>query len=95
MILKPLTNHEWRGYTLDELQEQQIITDARIMMQKKALVKKVDSLKSNAAGDTAAMKKMSTVVTYIDYFMFAVSLFRKIIPYISRWRKNRKQSTTS
>lgn len=88
MILKPLTDRRWRGYSLDELQEQIVVNDVRIMMQKKALLEKVDGLKfkaSNAKASTA----FTTAYKYIDYIVLGITLLRKLIPFFSRFRKKK------
>lgn len=79
MILKPLTNRQWRGYSYDELQEQQALNETRIMLQKKALKEKISTLtgKKITASDKP-QTKFSKVFSYFEYVILGLNLFRKI-----------------
>lgn len=94
MILKPMTDRRWRGYTLDELQEQLVMTDVRIMMQKKKLKEKVSRIKPSFAtsgtdgdSDSGPLNKIMNIIGYVS---MGIGIIRKILPFIRKFRK--KQS---
>lgn len=87
MILKPLTDRNWKGYTLDQLQENLLLTDTRIMLRKKALQAGIKDIQETAAGGTDIPDTFSKVLRYLDYVALAVTLIRKIRPIIARFRK--------
>lgn len=77
-IVKPLTDHRWEGYTLDQLQEQMALTDARIMLQKKSLMKKAGNARMRHANFRTIAAQVGSLFTVADYVMMAVSLFRRL-----------------
>ena len=92
MILKPLTDHNWRGYTLEEIQEQSLINDYRIMAKKNAVRAKVSDLKGNSKVATT-VNAFSVLMSYIDYIKMGISLFGKVKTLISNYRKKHSGAT--
>lgn len=85
--MKPLTDRRWRGYTLDQLQAQRSINDARIMVQKIALKHEFDSLKTSRKRDTGIFNKVINALGYVDYAVLGISLARRVSSIISHFRK--------
>lgn len=83
MILKPMTDRRWRGYSFDELQDQILITDARIEVRKKKLAEKVGELRAS----TEQSQPVSGAIKAFRYIKTGVAAFRKIRMLISRFRK--------
>lgn len=83
MILKPLTDRRWNGYTLDEIQEQLALTDARIMMRKRALGR---TLKTAVSADaiTSATGPVAKISGLLNLIVAAVMLVRRVAPVVSR-----------
>lgn len=80
MILKPLTDTKWKGYTLDQLRENMAVTDARIMLQTEALKarfqkKKDDETTEHPDSQTGAITK---ILGLVDYVLLVVSIVRKV-----------------
>ena len=84
MILKPLTDHKWEGYTLEELQEQMLLNDVRIARQKRELVRKFKTEKKKEKADGGWL---SMVAPYLEYFAMAMAIFGKIRKIYQSFRK--------
>ena len=81
MILKPLTDHKWNGYNFDELQEQLVINQARIIMTRKSLDRKVSNIKETSIGDVAAdNSRFGRVVSLVELVVTGVAVFRRLKP---------------
>ena len=89
MILKPLTDHRWKGYTLDELQEKILITDTHIMLQKKAIRKNVESFKKESKNSKNGTDFFSKILGYIEYIVMAISFIRRLRPIFARFSKKK------
>lgn len=87
MIMKPLTDRRWQGYTLNELQAQKAINDARIMVQKLALEHQFNSLKTRRERGQGMFSRMLSALTYVDYAVLGVTLVRRIASIVSRFKK--------
>ena len=87
MIMKPLTDRRWQGYTLNELQEQKTINDARIMVQKLALEHQFQTLKTTRQREKGMFSRMLNALTYVDYAVLGVTLVRRIASIVSRFKK--------
>ncbi len=87
MIMKPLTDRKWKGYTLDELQHQRTINDARILVQKMALKHQIDRLQTTRKRDKGVFQKMLSALSYVDYAVLGITLARRVASIISRLRK--------
>ena len=88
MIYKPLTDRRWKGYTLDELQDQIMLNDVRIMVKKDAVRSAADNIK----GKTGAVKTagiLSVVLSYIDYIKMGIGLVGKVKSIIAQFRHNK------
>lgn len=89
MIIKPLTDRKWRGYTFEELQDQRILTDARITIQKNLLEDRFRALRPG--GNTGSTtRKVFSALGYLDYIMLGAALFRKIRPWLRFIRRKKK-----
>lgn len=88
-LMKPLTDRRWRGYTLDELQTQRSINDARIMVQKISLSHELASLRTGQSARRGIFKKMVGALGYVDYAVLGVMALRRISSIISRFRGRR------
>lgn len=83
MTLKHTTDKGWRGYNFDELQEQLILTDARIEVRKHKLAGRVKEfcVSSEEKGPIAGAMKV------YRYFQASKVYYRKIKSIIQRFRK--------
>ena len=88
MILKPLTDRRWKGYTLDEIQEQLVVNEARLMIQRQSLSKKIKLDEKSRAMNLKGT--FTNILGYVDYIMLGVSLLRRIISLVKK-RKNSSQ----
>lgn len=89
MIIRPLTDRKWRGYSFDELQDQRILNDARIAIQKSVLEDRFKALKPGGMAKEAS-KGIFAALGYMDYVMLAISVFRKIRPLLRLFRRKKK-----
>lgn len=88
MIMKPLTDRSRPGYTLDELQVQRSINDARIMVQKMVLQRRVAELRRPRTNEAhGVFGKMVNALGYVDYAVLVVTAVRRITSIVSRFRK--------
>lgn len=69
---------KWKGYTFDELEEQILLTDARIMAQKVALRNKVEWIKTGKFIPGLGGKLFSAL-SYADYAVVGITAIRKLI----------------
>lgn len=83
MILKPMTDRRWRGYSFEELQEQILINDARIEVRKHKLAERVNEIR-NTPEESGPV---SGIMKAYRYFMTAKTFLRKIKSIIQRFRK--------
>lgn len=90
MIIKPLTDHRWKGYTLDELQEQIVVNETMIMVQTQRLGKAAKKLKPGYSEDSNDNRLMTTIMNYANYLVMLIMLIRKIRPLIASLRKSKK-----
>ncbi len=80
----------WKGYTLDEIRYQRVLTLARIEMEK---VKLVSAYETALHGDklqkttTSIVGRMFGVLNYFDYGLIAYRLGRQVFKTIGRMRK--------
>ena len=87
--MKTLTDRTWRGYTLDELQNQRKINDEKISIQKSLLTNEIATLKAQRGAETGIFKKMVNGLSYLDYAVLGVSAFKRISSLISLFRKKK------
>lgn len=87
MIMKPLTDRKWKGYTLEELQHQRTVNDARILVQKMALKHRIDALQATRQRDKNVVQKMLSALNYVDYAVLGLTLARKVASILSHLRK--------
>lgn len=88
MIIKPLTDRKWRGYTLDQLQDERIVNDAKIEIQKSILENRFEYFKQ-LGGGKGAFKKVFSAMNYMDYIVLAFTIIKKLSP-IFRFFKKKK-----
>lgn len=71
----------WRGYTLDELRFQRVLSMTRLELQKESLAQQIDNLRNGRStdGSTGWMTRLLGAFNYIDYAVFALTLGRKIM----------------
>lgn len=89
MIIKPLTDRKWNGYTLEQLQDEKLLNDARIDIQKMRLKKKLQSFGNNVGGGKGVTKKIFSALDYVDYIVLGMVILRKLKPLLSIFRKKR------
>lgn len=79
---KNSSSREWKGYSFDELKEQQALNDARIMLQKMKLEDTLSSLRHPLAGRTngGVFRKMFSALGYMDYIVMGIALMRRLKP---------------
>lgn len=91
MMVKPLTDRKWRGYTFEQLQDERILNDARIAIQKSLIDENVKNLKSGFT-IKGTSKKILSVLGYTDYIMLGIAALRRLRPVFRflRRKKNKK-----
>lgn len=87
MIMKPLTERKWKGYTLDELQHQRTVNDARILVQKMALEHQINVMQTTRKRDKSIAQKILSALSYVDYAVLGITLARKVASIVSHLRK--------
>ena len=88
MIIKPLTDHRWKGYTLEELQEQIAVNEARIMLQTRRIESNAKDMKPSAnIAQNGYAGLFTTILTYAEYLVLGINMIRKIKPYLAALRK--------
>ena len=80
----------WRGYTLEEIRYQRVLTLARIEMEK---VKLMNAYQTAIHGDrahktpTGILGRMFGALNYFDYGLIAYRLGRQVFKTVGRLRK--------
>ncbi len=83
-------NPTWKGYTLEELRLQRIVTETKIEIVKAKLYKEGSQLKENSIPAPFAsplFKKLIGALDYADYMVMAFSIGRKVMKLIRRKKK--------
>lgn len=89
MIIRPLTDHKWRGYTLEEIQDERIVNDARIEIQKTIIEDDFKSLR-NGGSLKESGRKLLSAFNYIDYITLGITIFRKLRPILAFFRRKKR-----
>lgn len=83
-------NPTWKGYTLEELRLQRIVTETKIEIVKAKLYKEGSQLKENSIPAPFAsplFKKLIGALDYADYMVMAFSIGRRVMKLIRRKKK--------
>lgn len=83
-------NPKWKGYTLEELRLQRIVTETKIEIVKAKMHKEGSQLKENSIPAPFAsplFKKLIGALDYADYMVMAFSIGRKVMKLIRRKKK--------
>lgn len=87
--MKTLTDRNWRGYTLDELQAQRKINDDKIATQKAILAQEFADLKAQRSSNSGIFKKMVNGLSYLDYAVLGVTAFKRISSLVSLFKRKK------
>ncbi|MBD5171370.1 MAG: hypothetical protein HDT07_05100 [Bacteroidales bacterium] len=87
--MKTLTDRNWRGYTLDELQAQRKINDDKIATQKAILAQEFADLKTQRSSNSGIFKKMVNGLSYLDYAVLGVTAFKRISSLVSLFKRKK------
>ncbi|MDE6098291.1 MAG: hypothetical protein K2G24_05330 [Muribaculaceae bacterium] len=75
----------WQGYDFNELVCRRVLTDARIEAQKTRLAETAQTVKKeNPLVSMRNLRSLATAVSFIDYGILAVRLYRRIKPLFSK-----------
>ena len=88
MIMRPLTDRKWRGYTFDELQEQILVNDIRIEIQKKRIEKRAEPIRQIGKSGKNIVSTAFSFLDYFDYIRLGFTVIRKVRSLFKR-KKNR------
>ena len=84
------TNSSWKGYTLQELRINRIITETRIEIAKAKLLNDSHTLRSKSKPSSFApplFKKFLGALDYADYMVLAFSIGRKEVKLLGRKKR--------
>lgn len=72
----------WRGYSLEELQYERVITLARIEIEKSKLADAAECTRSELPiiGSSSSLSTALRSISKLEYLLIAIKLFRKIAP---------------
>lgn len=84
---RSLTTRRWRGYTLDELRTQRVLTQARIIVEKSRLRSNVNTLRVKRNGERNTFKKIVNALSAVDYAVLALGVVRKVGSIVSHLRR--------
>ena len=87
--MKTLTDRNWRGYTLDELQKKKKINDDKIATQKAILAQEFADLKTQRSSNSGIFKKMVNGLSYLDYAVLGVTAFKRISSLVSLFKRKK------
>lgn len=87
MIVKPLTNRKWKGYSFEQLQDQRILNDARIAIQKTVIEEDVKNIKRVNFKDSS--RRLFSALGYMDYIMLGITLVRKLRPVFKFFKRKK------
>lgn len=88
--MKGATNKPWRGYSFEELQDQILINEIRIHIQKKRLVRKTQPVKEVGKSGKNLVSTIMSFLDYADYLKVGFTIFRKIRGLFRRKKKKQK-----
>ena len=78
---------KWPGYSLDELQSLLERTDMLIENEKKILQENVREVKAVRDTSKTVTRKVLSALSYVDYLMIGLTVFRKLRSVVTRFRK--------
>lgn len=85
--IRHLSNNKprWEGYTLEELKSQRTIVEARIVLARYRVESGFHNLHHNLTHTSpnlgkSAIGRMLSALTYLDWAILAIGLFRKLSP---------------
>lgn len=87
MIMKPLTDRKWKGYSFEELQDQILVNEIRIDLLQKKIDRKSKPLREAGKSGKNVMSIAMYLLDYVDYIRFGLTAFRKIRGLFRRRKK--------
>lgn len=83
--MKKNDKSNWKGYDFEQLQYRRILTEARIESQKTRLSEATQTIKDeNPLFSLRNARTLFTAISFIDYGVLAVRLYRRIKPLFSK-----------
>lgn len=74
----------WKGYDFEQLQYRRIITEARIAAERQRIGETAQMVKQqNPLLSVRNARTLFSAISYIDYAVMAVKIFRKVKPLFS------------
>ena len=77
----------WKGYNFDEIREQIVLNDARIMIQKIKIQDDIKALRTARSNNKSTFKKLFSALSYVDYIVMGITLIRKLRPLFKAFKK--------
>lgn len=77
----------WEGYTLQDLRNQRTIVNTHIMVERCRLADEVEELRTKmmtSARPGSMMGRMFSALSYLDWMVLAISLWRRLSPIFKR-----------
>lgn len=79
-----IAENSWRGYTLEEMQVQRALVQARIEIQKFQLASQFNAVKEGnpllSGSKNSLLGRIAGAISIVEYAAFAVKLYRMIAP---------------
>lgn len=79
---------KWKGYTLEQLSYERTVALARIEVEKEVATVNYGLARKGNFGLTASLfSRITNVLTYTDYIVIAVQLYRSLSPLFKKKKK--------
>jgi len=79
---------EWKGYTLEQIAYERVVTWARIEIEKEAATTNYDRLRQGNVGMSSSLfSRLTGALYYADYIVILVKLYRYISPLLRKRKK--------
>lgn len=85
---RTLTTRKWRGYTLDQLRTQRVLTQTSIIVEKNRLNSMIETLRSKRNSERNTFKKIINALSAMDYAVLAFGIIRKVSSILSHMRRH-------
>lgn len=79
----------WRGYTLDQLRTQRVLTETMIYVETERLKNNISALQSRRQQGKSIYKKVLGALSYVDYAVLAIGVIRRVRSIASRLRSSK------
>lgn len=80
----------WRGYTLEELRTQRVVTQARILIERNRLELAYSNVRERRARDKSVIRRVLGALTAVDYAVMGIGVAKRLMSIISHFKANHK-----